>query len=160
MLSGMETNQEEVRRALLVAERAAAAPYIDYPASPAWFAPVSGLWFAALVGVFTWWRESVAVFVVALALLIALEAGFFAWMRQRHGALPMPGTGTPPVEIGRIWRGYFAGCGVVITAVALVWWQFGVLPAAATTFVLVASGLTWYERAYISSAGAVRERLA
>ena len=156
----METNQDEVRRALLVAERAAAAPYIDYPPSPAWFAPVTGLWFAALVGVFTWWRESVAVFVVGLGLLLALEAGYLTWMRQRHGALPMPGTGTPPAEIGRVWRGYFAGCGVVLALVALVWWQVGVLPAAATTFVLVTSGLVWYERAYVAAAGVVRERLA
>ena len=156
----METNRDEIRSALLAAERAAAAPYIDYPASPAWYAPVTGLWFAAFVGAFTWWRGSTALFVSFLVVLIALEAGFLAWMQKRHGALPMPGTGTPPAEIGRVWRGYYAGCVLVLGLVALVWWQFGVPPAALTTFVLVASALTWYERAYAKAAGSVRERLA
>ena len=156
----METNQNEVRNALLAAERAAAAPYIDYPVLPAWYALATGLWFAGFVGVFAWWRESTALFVSLMAVLVAVEAVFLAWMQKRHGALPMPGTGTPPAEIGRVWRGYFAGCVVVLALVALVWWQFGVLAAAVTTFVLVSAGTAWYERAYAWAAGCVRERLA
>jgi hypothetical protein len=34
---------------LAEAERAAAAPYVDYPPSPRWFAPAAGLWAAGLV---------------------------------------------------------------------------------------------------------------
>jgi hypothetical protein len=36
--SVMETNRDDIGSELLAAERAAAAPYIDYPASPVWFA--------------------------------------------------------------------------------------------------------------------------
>lgn len=156
----METNQDEVRFALLEAERAAAAPYIDYPVLPKWYAPATGLWFAGFVGVFAWWRESTAMFVSLLAVLVAVEALFLVWMQKRHGALPMPGTGNPPAEIGRIWRRYYAGCVVVLALVALVGWTFGVLPAAAITFALVDAGTAWYERAYAKAAGSVRERLA
>ncbi|HYO19771.1 MAG TPA: hypothetical protein VES02_14025 [Dermatophilaceae bacterium] len=156
----METNRDEIRSELLAAERAAAAPYIDYPASPAWFAPVTALWFAALVGALMWLGVNNALFAASIAVLVALEAGYLTWMRRRHGALPMPGTGTPPPEIGRVWRGYFAGCVVILGLVVLAWWQIGLPAAALTVFVLVAGGLTWYERAYVKAARTVRERLA
>ena len=160
MLSGMETNRDEARSALLAAERAAAAPYIDYPASPGWTAPVTALWVAAMVGAFTLWPERTALFVIYLGVLMALEAGCIAWLQRRHGALPIPGTGTPPTEIGRVWRGYFIGCAVVLAVVTVVWWLVGIPAAALTAFVLVAAGLAWYERAYTGAARSVRERLA
>ncbi|MEV0720140.1 hypothetical protein [Asanoa sp. NPDC050611] len=144
---------------LAAAERGAAAPYVTYPPTPWWYAVSVGAWVAALVGTFTWWRESVGLFVGSLAALIALELLFLVWMRRRHGALPMPGTGTPPPEIARVWRAYFAALPLVALAVWLVWWLVGVPAAAGTSFVLVTVGLTVYERRYAAAAAATRARL-
>ena len=93
--------ESDAREQLQIIERAAAAPYVNYPATPWWYSPLVGLWAAAMIGTFTWWRESTALFAASLAILIALEGAFIAWIQRRHGALPMPGRGTPPAEIGR-----------------------------------------------------------
>ncbi len=156
----METNRDEAREALLTASRAEAAPYVEYPETPAWFIPVTALWFAAIVGVWSLWQENRVLFGVCIAVLFLLEAGCITWMQRRHGALPMPGTGTPPPEIARVWRGYFIGCALVALAVALAWWWAGIPAAALTAFVTIAGGLVWYERAYAAAAAAVRARLA
>ncbi|GGO27673.1 hypothetical protein GCM10011576_52520 [Micromonospora parathelypteridis] len=157
MLSGMESIG--LAEELAAAERGAAAPYIDYPPSPWWYAPSIGAWAAAMIGTFTWWRENVGLFVVSLAALIAVEILFVVWMQRRHGALPMPGKGTPPVEIARMWREYVASLPVVALIVGLVWWLVGVPAAAGTAFVLVTAGLAFYERRYAVAAAATRARL-
>ncbi|WP_203712085.1 hypothetical protein [Asanoa siamensis] len=150
----------EVREQLAAAERGAAAPYVEYPPTPWWYAPVVGLWAAGMVGAFTWWRESVALFLGSLAVLILLEVLFLTWMRRRHGALPMPGKGTPPPEIAVLWRRYFGSLVVVVLVVAGGWLLGGVPVAAALAFVLVTAGLAVYERRYAKAAAAVRARLA
>ncbi len=156
----MESNREDARQALLAASRAEAAPYIHYPATPVWFAPATGLWSAAMVGVWAWLPDSKALLFASLAILLALEAAAITWLQRSHGALPMPGTGTPPAEIGRVWRGYFCGCAAVLVVVALAWIVVGILAAAITAFVLVTAGLYWYDSAYNTAAKSVRARLA
>ena len=141
-------------------ERAEAAPYINYPPTPWWYFPAVGLWAAAMIGAFTWWRVNVGLFVGVLAALLILAVVFLSWMQRRHGALPMPGRGTPPAEIASVWRGYFLSLPVIVLAVALVWWQGGVPVAAAVAFVLVTAGLAFYERRYALAAARVRQRLA
>ncbi|MEV4141604.1 hypothetical protein AB0J72_56795 [Dactylosporangium sp. NPDC049742] len=150
----------EARDQLFLAERAAAAPYVQYPPTPWWYAPVIGAWTAAFIGCFTWWRENGALFAASLAILLSAEVLFLVWMRRRHGALPMPGHGKPPVEIAAVWRGYFAGLVVIAALVAPAWWFVGVPAAAAVAFVLVTAGLVVYERKYAVAAGRVRDRLA
>ncbi|WP_427889306.1 hypothetical protein ACQHIV_38735 [Kribbella sp. GL6] len=152
----MESDAEEQLR---IIERAEAAPYVSYPKTPGWYAPVIGLWVAALIGVFTWWRDSAALFFPALVVLIGLEIAFLVWMQRRHGAMPFPGRGKPPREIGRIWKGYFAGVVVVVVVVAAIWWVAGVPAAAVSAFVLVTAGIWYYERRYAVAAAKVRERL-
>ena len=151
----MESDAQEQLRIL---ERAEAAPYISYPVTP-WYSPVMGLWAAAMIGVFTWWRSNGALFVASLVVLIALEVAFLAWMQRRHGAMPMPGRGTPPKEIGAVWRGYVLSVPVVAVLVTLAWWLVGVPAAAVTAFVVVTAGLAYYERRYAQAAAKVRERL-
>ncbi|MEV0128754.1 hypothetical protein AB0H83_09845 [Dactylosporangium sp. NPDC050688] len=151
---------DEARQQLAIVRRAEAAPYIDYPPTPWWYSPAVGAWAAGMVGAFTWWRSDAAVFVGLLAALIAVELVFVAWMRRRHGALPMPGRGTPPREIAAAWRGYAAGLPVVALAVALTWWLAGAPVAAGVTFVLVTAGLAAYERRYAAAAAKVRSRLS
>ncbi|MEV6281978.1 hypothetical protein [Kribbella sp. NPDC051770] len=153
----MESDAREQLRNL---ERAEAAPYVEYPVTPWWYAPAIGLWVAAMIATFTWWRENAALFAGSLAALIVLELVFVTWMQRRHGALPMPGRGKPPAEIGALWGKYFAGLAAVVVAVGLVWWLVGVPAAAVVAFVLVTSGLVVYERRYAVAAARVKERLA
>ncbi|MEV6969886.1 hypothetical protein AB0M47_32705 [Hamadaea sp. NPDC051192] len=149
----------DVAAQLQAVERGEAAPYISYPPTPRWYAPVIGAWAAAFIGVFTWWRENTALFTSFLVLLIVLEGVFLRWMQQRHGALPMPGRGRPPAEIAVVWRGYFAGVLVVAALVGLVWWLAGLGFAAAAAFVLVTAGLAFYEAKYAVAAERVKARL-
>ena len=144
---------------LKAAERGAAAPYVTYPPTPWWYAPSIGAWAAAMIGTFTWWRENAGLFVGSFVALISVEIMFVVWMRRRHGALPMPGRGTPPVEIVGVWRGYLAALPVVVLLVGLVWWLVGVPVAAGAAFVLVTVGLAVYERRYAVAAAKTRARL-
>ncbi|MEV4621135.1 hypothetical protein AB0J74_20800 [Asanoa sp. NPDC049573] len=148
------------REQLDIVRRSEAAPYIDYPATPWWYSPAIGAWAAAMIGVFSWWRANLPLAIGLLVLLIALEAGFIGWMRRRHGALPMPGRGTPPREIAAVWRGYGIAVPVVAFVVGLTWWLAGAPSAAAVAFVLVTAGLAAYERRYAVAAAKVRSRLA
>jgi len=152
----MESDAEEQLR---IIERAEAAPYISYPKSPWWYPPLAGLWVAALIGAFTWWRDSSLLFVSSLAVLLGLEIAFLTWMQRRHGAMPFPGRGRPPREIGRIWIRYILAVPVLMIAVGLVWWLVGVLAGAVTAFALVTAGIWYYERRYAVAAAKVRERL-
>ncbi|WP_166384543.1 hypothetical protein [Catellatospora methionotrophica] len=144
---------------LKAAERGAAAPYVDYPATPWWYAPAVGAWAAAMIGTFTWWRENAVLFVGSLVVLIAAELLFVTWMKRRHGALPMPGKGTPPAEISALWRGYALALPMTVLLVAAVWWLGGVPAAAGAAFVLVTAGLALYERRYAAAAARTRDRL-
>jgi hypothetical protein len=157
MVSNVESS--EIRQQLAAAERGAAAPYIDYPPTPWWYSPSIGLWAAAMIGAFTWWRENAALFAGSLSILLVLELVFLTWMRRRHGALPMPGKGTPPPEIAAVWRGYLLSLPVVALVVAAGWWLGGVPVAAGLAFVLSAAGLAIYERRYARAAASVRSRL-
>lgn len=157
-LSGMES--DEARELLRVAERAEAAPYLDYPPTPWWYYPVIGAWAAGMIGAFTWWRESIPLFVGTLVVLIVAEIVFLNWMQRRHGALPRPGRGSPPAEIGVEWRNYFVALPIVAVVVAGAWVLGGVLAAAGVAFVLITGGLVIYEKRYARAAEAVRARLA
>ena len=156
MLSNMESTPAEQLQA---AERGAAAPYISYPPTPWWYFPAIGAWAAAFVGTFAWWRVDGVRFLLSLVLLIALELLFVAWMKRRHGALPMPGRGRPPAEIASVWRGYAAGFLVVIAAIGVAWWLGGIAIGAVTAFLTVTAGLVVYEWRYAAAAAHVRERL-
>jgi hypothetical protein len=144
---------------LRIIEQGEAAPYIHFPPTPWWYFPAVGAWAAALVGTFSWWRVNGALFVGSLVLLIALEVVFIAWLRRRHGALPIPGYGRPPAEIASVWRGYVAGLVVVIGAIAVAWWLGGTAAGAVVAFATVTAGLALYERRYAVAAARVRERL-
>ncbi len=149
----------ELAEQLRAAERGAAAPYIDYPPTPWWYAPAVGAWVAAMIGTFIWWRENAVLFTGSLVILIAIEIVFITKMQRRHGALPRPGRGTPPVEIAGVWRQYLIAVPVIVAVVALAWWLGGVGVAAGTAFLLVTAGLIRYEKAYAAAAAKTRSRL-
>jgi hypothetical protein len=151
---------EQARELLAVAERAEAAPYLDYPPTPWWYYPAVGAWAAAMIGTFAWWRQSIPLFVGSLAVLILLEIVFLRWMTRRHGALPTPGRGTPPPEIGAVWRGYFMALPGIALLVGVSWWLGDVPVAACVAFVSITGGLVFYEKRYARAADAVRARLS
>jgi hypothetical protein len=148
-----------VREQLAAAERGAAAPYVDYPPTPWWYAPSVGAWVAAMIGTFVWWRANAGLFLGSLAALLVVEAVFVVWMKRRHGALPTPGRGRPPAEIAKVWRGYAAALPVVAVAVGLFWWLAGLPWAVGAAFVAVTAGLALYERRYAAAAARTRARL-
>lgn len=142
---------------LAVAERAGAAPYVDYPPTPRWYPPATGLWAAAFVLVLTGaWGDAV-VFVPGLAVLIGIELAFLAWYRRLRGTMPAI-AGAPP-EFTRIFRWYAVGVVAVVVAVAGARLLAGPLAAAAVTLVAVTAGLARYETVYAAAARATVDRL-
>lgn len=141
---------------LTLIERAAAAPYVDYPATPAWYPTVVGLWAAAMIGTFWWWRDSIVLFVGSITLLVILEVSFLQWVSKRHGAIPRLGHGTPPPQIARLYKLFFVGFLLVIAAVGLTWWLGGLGWGMVAAFVFVTAGVTVYERSYAQTAKQVR----
>jgi hypothetical protein len=156
MLSAMES-YAEARSALAVAERAGAAPYIDYPPTPKWYPAAVGAWLAAMVLTGHGASENVAVFAPVLVVLLALEAAFFTWYRRRWRTWPaMKGA---PKEITAAYRRYYAGCAVAFAVGVAVYVLVSPYAAAALAFVVTTVGLTLYERHYEQAAEATRRRL-
>jgi uncharacterized membrane protein len=143
---------------LAEAERAAAAPYLDYPPSPRWFPPAAGLWAAALVLVGSAFAEQPALAIAGLVALFAAESAYLRW--HRHRSQTMPKVRGAPVEIRPALRRYFLGVAVLLVAGVVAYVLAGALVAAAAAFVSVTVGLALYERAYSRAAAAARRRLA
>ncbi len=142
---------------LLAADRAAAAPYIDYPPTPWWFALAAGLWATALVAAFVIPSPGVWMVVVVL-LLVTVEGAFLGWYRRKRGT--SPSIRNVPGEFRRAYIGYTVGAvAVVVLVAACIAW----LPVPVTlgvTFVLVTAGLAGYEKVYERAAARTRGRLS
>lgn len=138
-----------------MAERAAAAPYVDYPPSPWWHAPFFGLWsvaFVLVVGLIddsAWRAGGLLVLAFASGLVIG-------WQRRRRGTWPR---GKPPAEIRRVTIGFVIGAAGVIGLGALLLWLAPVAVAAPVVFVVVTAGVWWYDRAHARASERTRERL-
>ncbi|WP_122817498.1 hypothetical protein [Nocardioides pantholopis] len=154
----MESERIDLAAAQRAAERAEAAPYIDYPPTPAWYYPVGGAWAAAYVALLGWWRTHQVWLVLGMLALSALVGALLGWYSRRAGA--MPSFRRIPRELRRGYAFYLLGVLVVVGLVALAWWLLGHLAAVATAFVVVAVGLLLYDRAYAAAARRTRERLA
>lgn len=156
----MESN--EIREQLRLAERAAAAPYVDYPKDPWWHMPLLSLTspifaymlYTMLHGTTTS-RSTIsfpAVASLGIALIIILH------QRKRRGALPSGGKA--PAELTRVLRWYAVGgitLAVSVIALALTTPLYVSVPVA---WVLSLGGIYWFGRAYERAAEQVRERLA
>lgn len=156
MLSDMESDFDG-RQALLDAQRAAAAPYVDYPRLPAWYPPAAGLWGTAFTATQLFLRDEQPVFFVVLSALVAIEVAFM--VRQRRSRGTMPSMRGVPQELRWTFAYFALGVVAVLGAViaGCVW-----LPAPfalVLTFVLVTAGVAAYERQYATAAAAVRARL-
>jgi len=157
MFSNMETtpDPQAARDALREAERAAAAPFVDYPATPLWYSPAVGAWFTALAAI-VWYRPDTKYAIPAIVVLIALVGAFVSWHTRVRGTMPTL-TGAP-----RELRGPMLSYGVGVVVIAAIVIPMGMWEPTAgviVTFVLVTVGIAAYEGAYARAARAVRKRL-
>ena len=157
MLSNMESSAE-ARSALAIAERASAAPYIDYPPTPAWYAPSVGAWVGLLVLAGYGASNRPAIFVPLLLVLVAAECAFLAWYRRYRQT--MPSMRAVPPEIQAAFLRYGIGLVVVVGIGTVLYLFVSPYAAAAAAFGLVTAGLALYERDYANAAAAARDRLA
>ncbi|GAA4693659.1 hypothetical protein [Nocardioides nanhaiensis] len=148
------TEHTQLRESLRAAERAEAAPWIDYPPTPAWYPVSVALWAAALTMSFA--IESTPVRLVVVFALVGLELGFIVWYRRYRGTMP---AGKVPPELARPFYGFMAanlaiaGGALLIARTSTVW------AAAIFVFVVVIPSLVWYERSYARAAARTRARL-
>jgi len=155
MLSGMESNAD-VAEALRTADRAAAAPYIDYPPTPRWYPPVTGLWagaFCLVMGI----PDDSELRLVAILALVGAEVAFLLWYRRYRGTWPR---GRAPEEIRKVMMIFFVGVATVVAVLALTLWLAPAWVAAIVAVIVVTPAVAWYERAYAAAAARARVRLA
>lgn len=146
-----------------MAERAEAAPYIDYRPTPRWIYAAAGGWCAFVVGL-RWFDDSElpgkdAVQIGGVVVMIALVAAFVAWHRRYYGFRPPSLWSPKPREIRSAYLGYLVGVAVVIALIALTF-AVGGWPAATGVAGVAGAGGYWlYDRAYAGQAAKVRARL-
>jgi hypothetical protein len=148
----------EARTALAVAERAGAAPYIDYPPTPRWYPFVVGAWGALMALAAGLSADHALLGGALLVALVASEGAFLAWYRRYRRVVPSM-TGAPR-EIAAAFRRFLAGAVMVLGACAGVYAWLGPVPAAVFTFCLVTPAVALYERHYAAAAASARARLA
>ena len=147
----------EARSALAIAERAGAAPYVDYPPTPRWYPFAVGGW-GALMALAAGISADHAVLGIALLVaLVASEFALLAWYKLYRRVVPSM-TGAPR-EIAAAFRRFLIGTVVVLGVCVGVYAWLGPVPAAAVTFCLVTPAIALYERSYASAAAAARARL-
>lgn len=155
----MESNRDFDPRQLLVeAEKASAAPYLDYPPLSAWFAVAAGMWAAAMVYVLTAHADRPSIMAPVVVGLVGIEAAWMSAYRRKWGTFPT--IRHAPTEVRRVYVWYFIGVAVALVAGALAYVAWGVAGATLSAFVTVTAGLALYERAYTNAARATRTRLA
>jgi hypothetical protein len=153
MLSTMESTNR-AQDLLREADRAEAAPWVEFPPTPGWYPPAVGAWGAAVVlalGVLDGALSGITVVVLAL-----LEVGFIRWYRRYRGTMP---TGSMPREMRTAALLFVAAVlALVVGAGALVMTGHAWL-GAALVLVVGTAVVWWYERAYAAGAARVRARL-
>jgi len=149
----METDRN-ARELLREADRAEAAPWVDFPPTPAWYPPAVGAWGAAMVlGLAVLDGPARAVVVLALALA---EVAFIRWYRRYRGTMP---TGAVPREMRAAALTFTGAVLVVVVGAGALAMTGHPWPAAGLVLVVGTAVVWWYERAYAAGAARVRARL-
>jgi hypothetical protein len=148
----MET--DEARESLRQAERAAAAPWIDYPPTPAWYLPAAGVFAAAMVVVNGALEGGTRA--AGQAALVVVLLGYVTWYRRYRGLWPAGGA---PRELRPAMWAFVAGALVVVLGAWALTAYVSVWVSAPATALVAAGLLWWYERAYADAARRARERL-
>lgn len=156
MLSDMETTDATLR----AAERAAAAPFIDYPKTPWWYPLLFATFMTAVLAgpALVQHGHGIAGFGLQFLSLAALIT-FARWYRTRWGAWPR--MSAAPAEIKGAYR-WFLTMFVVGAVVSVAAWLLGGPQVGLPAIFVVAYALIWaYEGVvYPRAAQRVRERLA
>lgn len=152
----MESDAFDLAEAQRTAERAEAAPSVDYSPTPRWYFPAFGAWVAAYVALLGAGVHP-AIVVVGMVLLAMLVGAYLGWYQSRAGAMPRLLGG--PREFRHAYLWYFLGLAALTGLVALVWLLAGHLAAVVTAFAGTTVGSYGYERAYATAARRTRERL-
>lgn len=147
---------EELRERESLAERAAAALYVDYPPTPRWYPPAMGLWAVALVLVIALVDPESSWRAVGLGALVVVNLVFVGWYRRYRGTWPR---GRAPREIRRAMAGFVVGAALTVVLGGLLIWLAPAAVAALVVFVAVTAGVAWYEAVYAGAAAATRARL-
>lgn len=152
---------ESTQQALREAERAAAAPFIDYPATRWWYPPFMAVAFAAMAtGTALAIELDRGILGMALVLLaLGAVALYMRHYRQRWGTWPR--MEAAPREIRGAYRTYFLAVGGALVLSVAAWVTFGWLAGVVTVFLTMLMLFILYERViYPRAAQRVRERLA
>lgn len=148
----------DARTALDEMERAEASPYVDYPPTPAWYAPSVGLFAGALVCGIAVLISSVWLGCMVIGGLVVLEGAFLRWYSRVHGALPT--LRHPPTEFRPLfWRFAVGYVALIVIAVAL-WFLANAWITAITVAVMATVAVMIYEKAYAAAAARTKVRLA
>jgi len=151
----MESNNE-AREQLRAAERAEAAPYVDYPPDPRWISPAFGV-LATLLALAANLHDHPGWSSVPSTLVVLGVVGYVLWQRRRRGTQPY---GTAPRELTRVYRWYLGGAIVIGTALLVMGYWAPLWLALPVAFLAGTLGLLWFIRAYDRAATRVRKRLA
>jgi hypothetical protein len=149
---------DELTQALRDADRAAAAPWTDYPRTPNWYPPVTGAWATGLFAAVNQRSAHPVGAVAGIVVLLALEVVFIAWYRRYRGALPS--LASPPREFRPAIARYLLGLTIVAALAWLAWVFGGLIGSLIAVFAGITTLLWWYEREYARAASATRQRLA
>lgn len=162
MLSTMESTGDLFH----AAQRAEAAPFINYPRGGWWHPPLYGLWWGAVLYTASWpgyasdtrrWT-GLTVHLALGILLLVLMGIHVAQLVRRRGTYPS--MRAAPKEIKATWLQFQVACLVVLAAfwgiwaLAGRWWGIGAAAVLATAVV------AWYEHAYGVAVQKVRDRLS
>ena len=148
----MESN--EMWESLRAADRAEAAPWLDYPPTPGWYPPATGAWAAALTLAFA--MESGVLRSLAVLGLVGIELGFLRWYRRYRGTMP---SGVPPRELRPAVATVMVALAATIATIGAVSLTVSPWAAALIALVAVTAVVAWYERAYATATARARRRL-
>lgn len=154
----MESNLQPEQE-LALAERAAVAPWIDYPPTPWWYEPSGGLLAGALV--FVLGEQSnlpSAWYAIALVAVVAMLGAWVGVVVSRQGAVPR--LRRAPAEFVPVIRAYFVGFALLLALVVTLYFVVDSRVAAVAAAVGASGGLYLYERRFAAAAAAVRKRVA
>lgn len=143
-----------------VADRAAAAPYVDYPRDPAWTVPLFGLFGAFLWLAFNLSANRSGSSRISFIIYAALIAAVTLWLvqqRRRRGNFP---SGKAPKEIRNVMAWYLVGAVAIAIALVLLGRFAPLYVGMPAGFILGAGGVWWYGIAYDRAAEKVKARLS
>lgn len=150
---------ESIPNPLREADRAAAMPFLNPPATPWWYPLMMAAYFTTVSGAAAILREHQAIGLTMLVVPIAAVLLFVRHYRRRWGTWPR--LEKAPAEIRRAYAWFLGACAVDIVICGLVW-VFAGAPVALPVIFVTSLIIFWlYERrVYPKAAAKARERLA